>query len=724
MNIFVTGAAGFLGGHFVEAANAAGHSVTASARRPSERLARFADKLVTGDVLELSEQDLAGGSDAVVHFAGAMSGSEEYVLRVSVTGTVNLLRAARNMSVPRFVHISSVSVYPGSVERDDQRIGRLALEPYPERRGLYARSKTLTDEALERFVREEGLGSTELTIIRPGLVFGEEMAGVLAGIAVELPLGIAVGLGRPNQSVPLVDVEHLNRALLGLLSKQVCPGAADGFDVLAEDLPTKADFLRCYCELSAQARRRIWVPYPAAAVAAIAVDVFQKFRQRATQPRTARATYAVQRLYRFEPSDLPRERVWGDIEKAASSSVRSAIVSALSGVRKQVDASVTGNADVRKLAKTLIQCAEGDRPLSGLKLPVIIVGAGRIAHEMHLPILRETAEYEVRAVVDPEEGLARALASQLQTPTVVASIDRLEDSLWEGATAVLATPGFMHHRLALESLGRGADLLIEKPAVIARNQYADLDEMATVTGRTVTLFQNHRLRPAALALWRFVIEHDVGDLVRAQVTLHSQRLVTERARWMREERRHRVLLMEIGIHLLDLAVALGGEIEAIPHLNVDEHPSIGGTVSITGIAIMRHGAELSIDLDVTGRAQRYQVVLEFERAACVLDLFPDRFRILPRHANPVDDLAADTARLASGLWRRMRPHENGFPKKVLPHRHIYREHLRRLHAPASESPFSLDALRPTLNSLFSLAELVYPPGDAPRSPLAPAEPRT
>jgi predicted dehydrogenase len=343
---------------------------------------------------------------------------------------------------------------------------------------------------------------------------------------------------------------------------------------------------------------------------------------------------------------------------------------------------------------------------------VVLVGAGRIAHEMHLPILREISEYDVRAVVDPAEELARAFASQVHASSVVPSIDGLEHSIWEGATAVLATPGFTHHRLAVEILERGADVLVEKPAVIAHDQYADLDTMAMATGRTVTLFQNHRLRPAALALWRFMLEHDVGDLVRAQVTLHSQRLVTERARWMREEKRHRVLLMEIGIHLLDLAVAVGGEIDAVPHLNIVERPSVGVTVSITGIATMQRGAELSIDLNVTGQAQRYQVVLEFERATCVLDLFPDRFRILPRRSNPIDDVAADTARLVSGLWSRVRPNENGFPKRALPHRQIYREHLRRLRTSRYESPFSLEAMRPTLKSLFALAERVYPPNGA------------
>jgi nucleoside-diphosphate-sugar epimerase len=712
MKIFVTGASGFLGGSFVEAAAAAGHTVTASAPRASERLARFAKNVVVRDVLELSEGDLAEGVDAVVHFAAATSGREDYVLRVSVTGTVNLLRAARNMSVPRFVHISSISVYPWTVDRDDRCIGGLALESYPERRGLYARSKTLTDEAIERVVRAEGLGSTELTIIRPGLVFGEEMAGVLAGIAVELPLGIAVGLGRASQSVPFVDVEYLNAVLLGVLSKQAQPGAADAYDVLAKDLPTKAEFLRYYCELSAQARRRIWVPYPAAAAAAIALDAFQKFQRPSARPALSRARYTVRRLYRFEPRELPRKRLCDEVDKVASSSVRLAIASALSGERKQADPDSTGRADARELAKALLRCVDCDSPLTGPQLPVVLVGAGRIAHEMHLPILRETSEYEVRAVVDPAEELARAFASQVRASSVVPSIDGLEHSIWEGATAVLATPGFTHHQLALEALGHGADVLVEKPAVIGHDQYADVNTTAMAARRTVTLFQNHRLRPAALALWRFVLEHDVGDLVRAQVTLHSQRLVTERARWMREEKRHRVLLMEIGVHLLDLAVAVGGEIDTVPHLTVVERPSVGATVSITGIATMRCGAELFIDLNVTGTAQRYQVVLEFERAACALDLFPDHFRILPRRSNPIDDVAADTARLVSGLWRRVRPNENGFPKRALPHRQIYREHRRRLRTSMSESPFSLDAMKPTLKSLFTLAERVYPPNGA------------
>src|ERR671924_622916 len=101
MKIFVTGALGFIGAHFVERALAAGHQISGIYRTANGRkgdllisLSRQGVKLVHGDVLRPGTYaDLLQRADCVCHFAAAFKGSrysEDDFRRINVTGTENV----------------------------------------------------------------------------------------------------------------------------------------------------------------------------------------------------------------------------------------------------------------------------------------------------------------------------------------------------------------------------------------------------------------------------------------------------------------------------------------------------------------------------------------------------------------------------------------------------------------------------------------------------------
>jgi len=130
MHVLVTGGAGFIGSHLVDALLAEGHEVTAFdnfdpfyARAAKEQNlsghrthARW--RLVEGDVRDLPgmRAGLRGDYECIVHLAaraGVRPSIEDPVgyQEVNVRGTQNLLEIARERGVRRFVFASSSSVY-------------------------------------------------------------------------------------------------------------------------------------------------------------------------------------------------------------------------------------------------------------------------------------------------------------------------------------------------------------------------------------------------------------------------------------------------------------------------------------------------------------------------------------------------------------------------------------------------------------------------------------
>ncbi|MDX2043424.1 MAG: NAD-dependent epimerase/dehydratase family protein [Acidobacteriota bacterium] len=115
MKVFLTGATGFIGGNLARMLLNDGYEVRALVRAGSDQrnVAGLPMEIVTGDLgseQQLTEQIL--GCDAVFHVAAHYSlwrKDGEATYRANVTGTKNLLAAAKTAGVKRFIHTSSVA---------------------------------------------------------------------------------------------------------------------------------------------------------------------------------------------------------------------------------------------------------------------------------------------------------------------------------------------------------------------------------------------------------------------------------------------------------------------------------------------------------------------------------------------------------------------------------------------------------------------------------------
>ncbi|MGE0256452.1 MAG: Gfo/Idh/MocA family oxidoreductase [Alphaproteobacteria bacterium] len=700
MNLFITGATGLVGRDLVRAAASGGHAVHVLSRRPAPALDGCLAGLVAKDIRALAAADIPAGTDAVIHLATGNDGDREHQLAVAVDGTLNAFRAAREAGIARFVHVSSMSVYPGRQRPDPRRLDGRALEPAPDRRGVYAETKTVAELALQDAIAGEGAGAMDVTIVRPGLVYAPDMATPLAGVAAIVPGGLAVGLGRRAAGVPYLAIEDLTAGLLALAAQPAVPGRHRLFDILSGKSPRKDAIVALHAGMTGRGRRQVWLPRPLPWSAAMLVEGASRLRGGARH-----LPYKVNRIYEFDATALDPAPFWQAVGIAPAGRPDLSVRDALTIARHPAPAAGAAAA-MRHRASALVAAA-GRTPPPGAAEPLVLVGAGRIVEEMHLPAIAAVPGLEVRAVVDSNRAQAERVAAMLGgRAAALGSLAEVPDETLSGGTAVIATPGFTHATLAAEALGRGAAVLLEKPAALRARDFAAI--AAAADKQPVTVFHNYRLRPNALALWRFIETHDVGAPVAARVSFHSGRILGEAARWSHAEKANRVLLLELAVHFLDIALHVTGPIEDVLACHVVDGGDRAAIVAAGGTAATRSGARLDFDLSLAGTARRSEIVIEFERAAVSLDFFPEGFRVLPARRDPVDDTLAALSRFAGFVGQRLRPRSGGVPKRALPHAAIYREHLARRRGAEAGSPFALDAVADTMASLYRLADRLYP----------------
>lgn len=152
MNVLVTGGTGFIGSYLCTELDDQGHDVTAMARSPDPDAVPAGVDTVAGDVTD--PDSLEGpmeGQDAVVHLVALSplyqpSEGEEAHYQVHLRGTENVVKAAKDHGVSRFVHLSAVGADPHGAT-------------------AYVRAKGRA----EGVVRESDL---DWVIVRPSIVFG------------------------------------------------------------------------------------------------------------------------------------------------------------------------------------------------------------------------------------------------------------------------------------------------------------------------------------------------------------------------------------------------------------------------------------------------------------------------------------------------------------------------------------------------------------------------
>lgn len=252
----MTGADGFIGSHLVEELIARGHAVRAFVNYNSFNSWGWLDTLPSsskerldvyaGDVRD-SENVLQGmrGCDVVLHLAALIAIPYSYraphsYIETNITGTLNIVQAARALSVEKVVHTSTSEVY-----------GTARFVPITEDHSLhgqspYAASKIGADQIALSFHTSFG---TPVAILRPFNTYGPRQSAraVIPTIITQIASGAReVHLGSTHPTRDFNFVRDIVTAFIAIAESddalgQVC-NAGSNFEIsIAETANLIAD---------------------------------------------------------------------------------------------------------------------------------------------------------------------------------------------------------------------------------------------------------------------------------------------------------------------------------------------------------------------------------------------------------------------------------------------------------------------------------------------------
>ncbi|MER3414797.1 MAG: hypothetical protein C4297_01095 [Gemmataceae bacterium] len=196
---------------------------------------------------------------------------------------------------------------------------------------------------------------------------------------------------------------------------------------------------------------------------------------------------------------------------------------------------------------------------------VAVIGCGRIAQEMHLPVLAGHEQARLVALVDRDLARARQFAKAYAVPYALADVNDLP---WDEIdAAVIASPPAHHAPCALHLIGKGVHVLVEKPMA---TRYADAVrtvEAARQAGLVLAVGFMRRLYPSVRLLKALVAQEAFGPVGGFHVAgggFYSWQSATLAN--MRRDLAGGGALMDYGSHLLDMLVfVLPGSYEVLDY---------------------------------------------------------------------------------------------------------------------------------------------------------------
>ncbi len=251
-------------------------------------------------------------------------------------------------------------------------------------------------------------------------------------------------------------------------------------------------------------------------------------------------------------------------------------------------------------------------------MKVAVIGCGNVS-VMHFNALRDNPDTEIIAVADIKPERADEKASEFGAKAYYSFDELLEK---EAPDCVhICTPHYLHTPMAIKALGKGINVLLEKPCSVSANEITELRKAEKESGKQLGICFQNRYNLCAREAKRIIDSGEMGKIKSARA------FVT----WFRDKEYysddwHGTLEKECGgvlinqsIHTMDLVQYLCGKCKKVTaHVSND---------SLKGIIEVEDTASVLLELENGVKAVFYATLAFSENSEVFIEITLEKGRL-------------------------------------------------------------------------------------------------
>ncbi len=201
-----------------------------------------------------------------------------------------------------------------------------------------------------------------------------------------------------------------------------------------------------------------------------------------------------------------------------------------------------------------------EQSVKPLRVGVIGLGFGG---ETHIKSYKQLPNVEVVALAGLEEERLRSLGATYAIPHLYRYYEDILERDDLDAISV-GVPNYLHAPIAVAALERGMHVLCEKPLARSGAEAEAMVAAATKANRVLQVVFNHRMRGDVQTLKQYIDEGKLGHIYYAKASWMRRRGIPGSGTWfVSKEMAGGGPLIDLGVHVLDIALHLLGEPEVV-----------------------------------------------------------------------------------------------------------------------------------------------------------------
>lgn len=656
MKILILASSSFAATGLPESLTAAGHEVWTFNRSAIPK-ATAHDLAGNYDQLGAITTQAMTSCDVLINYAIVKNGTIEQNIAMADA----VMDAARRLEVKRFIHISSISVLPSITGT----INENAVAVEARWKGIYSRVKASVEAHVVKHWTH-----AELDVVRPGFILAQGLVDSMVGTGMRLPTGHVLGLGNRHTVIMLVHRDTVNAALMKMAAMPLQEGfRRKTFMLVAPNAPTRQEYLAFHCQQMGRGWSTLHVPAWLWRVGLACGSPLLSLLKR----RPFRLVKLFEHNLNVRQYDCARTAA--ELELDMAFDWQQALCNLV-----HVQPSPVWPGQHQPTAAHPKATRLG------------YIGMGRIVMQKHLPGLRRIGFTGELSWSDP------ALKEAPQD--VGLNISSTPGIHPKTTHAVISTPWTARRQVIASLPPTVTHVLLEKPLAVRREQLVEMHTL--LAGRHAAVLHNYRFKPNVLRYREFLKRHPSGALRAVSLHYETPSPANEQSAWMKQERRHRILLCDYAMHYLDLTWLLcEGEMQVhrcgVRFNDRDELETLSAAMSFN---------DVSCDVLVRSGCHQRQCIIthHFQNYSAELRFFPDVFTPMVGGKGMIDDFKLGCTGLIS---------TGGKVLEKLGLCTLDRSHDQVLAAftgggdPSIINELSVTSLLPFYQRLTTLADMVY-----------------
>ena len=274
-------------------------------------------------------------------------------------------------------------------------------------------------------------------------------------------------------------------------------------------------------------------------------------------------------------------------------------------------------------------------------MKIALVGTGTISESIHIPILQSIPNIDLVAICDNNSKQLERIANKFRITKKFTDVDSLLKSC-DLDIIDIATPGFTHFDIARKAISSGINTLVEKPATLSTRDGEILEHEALRRNLKLGVCQTVRYREPVRQLQK-ILESGRFGTIDKMISMHHGSTVFAMPPWFWNEKTSGGILLELGIHAIDLQCYLMGNPKEVLHVTANYEQTLEFTTSILAIVKFEHSIGI-IDLKWLSSSNFFHQYIFGSIADAIIKFFPDSLSLQQSDFAPLSECISELRR--------------------------------------------------------------------------------